>query len=54
MISKWLQRLRGGGSSVTSEPEPASAPEPPSLPSEPSEPPPAGGASEEPAGDEPV
>ena len=33
MISKWLQKLRGGSGS---ESEPATAPEPPSMPSEPS------------------
>jgi hypothetical protein len=33
MISKWLQRLRGGDSAKPAEP--ATAPEPPSMPSEP-------------------
>jgi hypothetical protein len=33
MISKWLQKLRGGSAT---ESEPATAPEPPSMPSEPS------------------
>jgi hypothetical protein len=55
MISKWLQRMRGGsGSSAPAEsPEPASAPEPPSMPTEPAAAAPAEDASE-PAGDDPA
>jgi hypothetical protein len=58
MLSKWLERLRGGsgsGSSTTEAPEPVTAPEPPSMPAEP---PAAAGMGEEdtsePAGDEPA
>ena len=53
MISKWLQRLRGGsGSSPAEAPEPATAPEPPPMPSEPAAD--TGARTEEPAGDEPA
>jgi len=35
MLSKWLQRLRGGSrSSMTEASEPVAAPEPPSMPAE--------------------
>lgn len=55
MLSKWLQKLRGGSGSSTAN-EPATAPEPPSLPAEP--PPADTGMGEvepsEPAGDEPA
>jgi hypothetical protein len=57
MISKWLQRLRGGSEPSPAEaPEPATAPEAPSMPSEPPPAPPAdtGASADEPAGDEPA
>ena len=59
MLSKWLERLRGGsGSSTTEATEPVAAPEPPSMPAEaPSMPADTGEGDEgtsEPAGDEPA
>jgi hypothetical protein len=62
MISRWLQRLRGGDGSSTESTQPATAPEPESMPVEPTAPPvqptapptEPGAASEEPAGDEPA
>jgi hypothetical protein len=52
MLSKWLQRLRGGSSADTTEP--VTAPEPATMPSEPDIAADVSDEAEEPAGDEPA
>jgi len=59
MLSKWLERLRGGsGSSTTEATEPVTAPEPASMPEEapsmPADADTSGDDTSEPAGDEPA
>jgi hypothetical protein len=58
MLSKWLDRLRGGSGSSSAATEPVTAPEPASMPEEAPPMPAAADASDEeasePAGDEPA